>query len=145
MNQKQKKRFICITSIIILMGGALGLILYALQQNINLFYTPTELMRVVVNPQQVLRIGGYVKKNSIHYGSSGQSVKFIVTDHVRDVSVNYHGVLPNLFREEQGVVVTGSLDWSHSFIATQVLAKHDEKYMPWSLEKKLQAGVHHDS
>lgn len=139
MNNKQKKRFIAIIILIALVGGGLGLVLFALKQNINLFYTPTELTQHITQPEQHLRIGGYVKKNTVHYSASGESVTFVITDQINDIAVSYHGVLPSLFREGQGVVVTGKLNTQHQFLADQVLAKHDEKYMPWSLDKKLQS------
>lgn len=140
MNKKQKTRLIVIISILAILTIAAGLILYALKQNINLFYTPTQLLQAQVNPNQNLRIGGYVKKQSVHYDSSGQSVSFTITDGSNELIINYHGVLPNLFREGQGVVVTGKLSNQHLFIASEVLAKHDEKYVPWPLRKELQKG-----
>jgi cytochrome c-type biogenesis protein CcmE len=137
MNLKHKKKLTLVLSLVILLSLAAGLILYALKQNINLFYTPTELLAATVSPQQNLRLGGYVKKASVQYDSSGSSVNFIITDRVHEIAVKYHGVLPNLFREGQAVVVTGKLLNSHFLQAEQVLAKHDEKYMPKSLNKAL--------
>jgi cytochrome c-type biogenesis protein CcmE len=139
MNTKQKRRLIAVAAIIIIVSIASALILYALKQNINLFYTPTELAKADVNPEQHVRIGGYVKKKSVHYDASGKSVNFIVTDYAHDVRVNFDGVLPNLFREGQVVVVTGKLNPQHIFLANEVLAKHDEKYMPKQLAKDLKA------
>lgn len=138
MNKKQKKRLFTILSVILILGVAMGLVLYALKQNINLFYTPTELLQAQVNNEQVIRIGGYVKKNSVHFDKSGQSVQFIVTDNKNDLAVTYHGILPNLFREGQGVVIEGKINADHVMMASQVLAKHDEKYMPSVLAKSLQ-------
>jgi cytochrome c-type biogenesis protein CcmE len=137
MNLKQKKRLVGVIGLFLLIGIAIALILYALKQNINLFVTPTDLSQQVIRPEQILRVGGYVKKNSVHYDKSGEHVTFIITDHANDVTVNYHGLLPSLFREEQGIVVTGQLTSPKLFIADQVLAKHDEKYMPWPLSKEL--------
>jgi cytochrome c-type biogenesis protein CcmE len=139
MNRKQKNRLIGIISLIAILGIATTLILYALKQNINLFYTPTQLIQSQIRPEQSYRIGGYVKKHSVQYDASGQSVNFVITDNTNDLTVNYHGVLPNLFREGQGVVVTGKLD-NHTFMANEVLAKHDEKYIPWPLRKELEKG-----
>ena len=141
MNPKSRKKLLGIFSLVIILGIAAALVLYALKQNINLFYTPTQLQQAHLTTEQSVRIGGYVKKQSIHYDTSGQSVSFIITDNTNDLMVTYHGVLPNLFREGQGVVVTGKLNADHSFTAQQVLAKHDEKYMPWSLEKELKKGA----
>jgi cytochrome c-type biogenesis protein CcmE len=140
MNRKQKTRLMTIISLFIILGTAVGLVLYALKQNINLFYTPTQLLQAKINFNQTLRIGGYVKKHSVHYDSSGESVKFTITDRTHDLNVNYHGVLPNLFREGQAVVVTGKLNTPTTFVASEVLAKHDEKYMPPVLAKELKKG-----
>jgi len=137
MNNKQKKRLIGIISIFILLSGALGLVLYALKQNINLFYTPTELMQAQFPPHQSVRIGGYVKQGSVHYNATGERVEFIITDRVQELSVSFDGILPSLFREGQVVVVTGQLNEAHHLMADQVLAKHDEKYMPKPLADKL--------
>lgn len=137
MNKKQKSRLITVLSIVVILGVAIGLMLYALKQNINLFYTPTELKAASVQTDQVIRIGGFVKKNSVQFDKSGQSVRFIVTDNKNDIAVTYHGLLPNLFREGQGVVIEGSMNASQVMVASQVLAKHDEKYMPKVLEKSL--------
>jgi cytochrome c-type biogenesis protein CcmE len=145
MNRKQKLRLTGIISILFVVCAALVLILYALKQNINLFYTPTQLLTAHLTPNQVVRIGGYVAKHSVHYDTSGEQVSFIITDQKNTLSVNYHGVLPSLFREGQGIVVTGKLNESHILIADQVLAKHDEKYMPWPLAKELKQGERNDT
>lgn len=139
MNRKQKIKMISIMSVLVLFSFASALTLYALKQNINLFYTPTELKTAKVSLMQNFRIGGYVKMHSVHYDSKGESVSFVVTDRINDLLVNYHGVLPNLFREGQTVVITGKLTPEHSFIANEVLAKHDEKYMPKPLAEKLKS------
>lgn len=138
MNRKRYKRLLSITLVFLLLAGAISLVLYALQQNINLFYTPSQLLQASIRQGQTIRVGGYVKEASIHYDSSGQTVSFIVTDHRHEIIVSYHGVLPSLFRAGQGVVVTGQLTDDQHFLAQQVLAKHDEKYMPWPLAKALQ-------
>lgn len=133
MNHKQKNRLIGIVCLVIILSTASGLILYALKQNINLFYTPTQLLQTNVNGEQTIRIGGYVKNHSVHYDSSGAAVNFIITDKLHDIRVSFRGILPSLFREGQGVVVTGKLVNPHSLSASEVLAKHDEKYMPLKL------------
>lgn len=137
MNRKQKKRLIGVTCIVALLSIACGFILFALKQNINLFYTPTQLLQAEINPQQTLRVGGYVKNHSVNYDASGESVNFVITDRTHEVSVSYQGVLPNLFREGQAVVVTGQLHQQQHIVANQVLAKHDEKYVPTQLAKEL--------
>lgn len=142
MNKKQKNRLLIIISILIILSMAGGLILYALKQNINLFYTPTQLLQAAIDSKQTIRVGGYVKKQSVIYDKSGEYVSFIITDRTHELPIQYHGVLPNLFREGQAVVVTGQLT-SKGLIANQVLAKHDEKYMPRALEKELKKEVSH--
>jgi len=140
MNRKQKLRLAGIVSVFIIVCTAITLILYALKQNINLFYTPTQLIAASITPNQVVRIGGYVAEHSVHYDASGTAVTFTITDKKNNLLVNYHGVLPNLFREGQGIVVTGKLSAPYFLVADQVLAKHDEKYMPWPLAKTLNQG-----
>ena len=137
MNAIRKQKLIMISIILFLLAVAFGLVLYALKQNINLFYTPTELIQSGVNQNQTVRIGGYVKKKSVIYAVAGQEVTFIVTDRVNEITVHYQGVLPNLFREGQGVVVTGKKSNKDIFMASTVLAKHDENYMPPAIAKKL--------
>ncbi len=137
MNPKRKKKLIGIICILLLLSGAISLALYALKQNINLFYMPTQLLQAHVLPNQTIRIGGYVKKGSLHYDSTGNGVTFLITDNKNDIPVEYHGILPNLFREGQGVVTTGKLSAKNKFFAQELLAKHDEKYMPWPLAQSL--------
>ena len=137
MNVKQKKRLTLFCGLVLVLSVAMGLVLYALKQNINLFYTPTEAKHATIKTGQVIRLGGYVKLHSVHYDATGKTVHFVITDRQMEIPVMYTGVLPNLFREGQTVVVTGSLDANQSLVAAQVLAKHDEKYMPKSLEKAL--------
>lgn len=137
MNPKQKRKLIAIIGLLILLAAAATLILYALKQNINLFYTPTQLLQAQYHPDQTVRIGGYVKKHSVEYDRTGQNMTFIVSDNINQLTVHYQGVLPNLFREGQGIVATGKLSDQHIFVAEQILAKHDEKYMPPVLAKQL--------
>lgn len=144
MNAKRRNKLLGIISLIVLLGIAASLILYALKQNINLFYTPTQLLQATLSPDQNIRIGGYVKKQSVQYAANGELVNFVVTDRTHDLAVQYHGVLPNLFREGQTVVVTGKLN-KNILIANQVLAKHDERYMPKPLANVLKKGEQHDS
>jgi cytochrome c-type biogenesis protein CcmE len=145
MNRKHKIKLAGILCLLALLGGAAALVLYALKQNINLFYTPTQLLEAHIQADQSLRIGGYVKMHSVHYDTTGTRVIFTVTDRSHEIMVSYQGVLPNLFREGQTVVVTGKLDPEHHFAANEVLAKHDEKYMPPTLAKELKDPKRHDS
>jgi cytochrome c-type biogenesis protein CcmE len=134
MNRKQKK-LIGLITVIIILAAAIGLVLYALKQNINLFYTPTQLLKNPIHTSEILRIGGYVKAHSVYFDPSGKNVTFVITDKLNEIKINYQGILPNLFREGQGVVVTGKLVDSHTLLASEVLAKHDEKYMPFQSRK----------
>ncbi|MCH9637328.1 MAG: cytochrome c maturation protein CcmE [Gammaproteobacteria bacterium] len=108
----------------------IGLSLYALKQNINLFYTPTQLAERHVTPGRLFRLGGQVKKGTVKQNEQQLLVSFVVSDASHNVLVEYQGVLPDLFREGQSVVVEGSLDPGGIMQAKQVLAKHDERYRP---------------
>jgi cytochrome c-type biogenesis protein CcmE len=111
----------------------------ALRENINVFYTPERLLSAEkINPSQIVRLGGMVQKGSVKRGQKDLFVRFKVTDFKKNVEVSFNGILPDLFREGQGVVVMGRLDKDGHFNATEVLAKHDENYMPPEL-KDLQA------
>ena len=106
-----------------------ALVLYSLRQNINLYYTPVQLLAANNIVNKNIRIGGMVLANSLKF-DEGLNVKFTVTDFKNDIDVEYSGILPDLFRENQGVVAFGVLQENKVFIAEQILAKHDEKYMP---------------
>ncbi len=129
MSPVQKKRMIVVIALISGVGMALGLILFALKQNINLFYSPTQLVQEKVPQNKTIRIGGMVVKNSL-VRNSDLSVEFVISDFQNQTKVKYKGILPDLFKEGQGIVAQGALDKNGEFKATQVLAKHDEKYMP---------------
>jgi len=115
----------------ILVAGGLGAwaVIWALGSNTMFFRSPTEVQAKIVQPGVAFRIGGLVGKDSIRQGT-GAEVHFTVTDGAAVVPVEFHGVLPALFREGQGVVATGALNDSGTFMADEVLARHDEKYMP---------------
>lgn len=129
MTLARQKRVILILSLILGIGGAVSLVLYALSQNINLFYTPTQLMEEKVAHHKNIRVGGMVVKNSI-IRQQDLVVEFLIHDYKNQIKIHYEGILPDLFREEQGIVALGQLTADGQFQATQVLAKHDEKYMP---------------
>lgn len=117
-----------------------GLILYALKQNINLFLTPGQLATTSLAHDYHFRLGGMVKKDSVVREKGGLGVEFIVTDFKREVLVRYVGVMPDLFREGKGVIAQGSLNAQGVFIATQILAKHDENYMPKNVYQAIKEG-----
>lgn len=129
MTSTQRRRLILIILMVLGIVLAVGLTLYALQQNISLFYTPTQVALQEAPPHQLIRMGGLVQPGSVQRGE-GLQVSFIVADTQHQVPVEYDGILPDLFREGEGVVVQGKLDAKGHLQATQVLAKHDENYVP---------------
>ena len=110
------------------LGVAAGLALYAFNDNIVFFYSPSDVLADHINPGRAIRLGGMVEKDSVK--RQGDLTEFRVTDTANTIGVTYRGVLPDLFREGQGVVTEGTLSPDGHFIAREVLAKHDEKYMP---------------
>ena len=130
MPPKRRQRLIMILFISLGSSVAVGLALYALRQNINLYYTPTQIAKHQAPIQHLLRIGGIVEEGSVHFSKRSVEVNFTVTDHKHAINVAYNGVLPDLFREGQGIIVEGQLDPNGNFIADQVLAKHGADYKP---------------
>jgi cytochrome c-type biogenesis protein CcmE len=128
MTRKQK-RLAIIGGIGVVLALALGLILTALRDQIVFFRSPTEVVQGKVKLGESFRLGGLVEAGSVSR-EAGQRVRFVVTDGANSVKVSYQGLLPDLFREGQGVVTEGRLDAAGAFSATNVLAKHDENYMP---------------
>jgi len=106
------------------------LILNTFSSNIVFFHSPTDISKGKAPVNQTFRLGGMVKTDSVKHNSDGLQVSFTVTDTIKDIDVTYKGILPDLFREGQGVVVQGKLQTTGIFKAEQVLAKHDENYMP---------------
>jgi cytochrome c-type biogenesis protein CcmE len=128
MKARHKRLGFVIGGLVTLVVAA-GLILFALQSNINLFFSPSQIANNEAPSGTTFRLGGMVKKDSLKREADGLTVQFVVTDTARDVLVAYKGILPDLFREGQGVVAQGKLEGG-IFKADQVLAKHDETYMP---------------
>ena len=129
MTPRKKRRLAFVLAILVATGGAAWLILGALKDNVVYFYSPSDVAQKHVEPGIAFRVGGLVAAHSVSHGA-GADVRFTVTDGKGQVPVEFNGVLPALFREGQGVVATGALDARGTFIASEVLAKHDEKYMP---------------
>jgi cytochrome c-type biogenesis protein CcmE len=146
MNPRRKKRLAVVSSIILLVGGAIGLMLYALNQNIDLFLSPSEVINgkdgVIPQAGQRLRVGGMVVPGSVRRDDDSLDVSFDLTDTGPIVSVSYQGILPDLFREGQGIIITGVLEGANKVRAEEVLAKHDEEYMPPEMAEKLK-GIKH--
>ncbi|MBB1485685.1 cytochrome c maturation protein CcmE [Oceanospirillum sediminis] len=142
MNPKRKKKLILLSSMVVAVGIAVGLVLYALSENINLFYTPTQIAEGEAPVGQRIRAGGMVVDGSIKRATDSLMVQFAVTDYKHEVVVQYTGILPDLFREGQGIVTMGAMDAEGIFQASEVLAKHDENYMPPEVEEALKASGH---
>ncbi|SIS47149.1 cytochrome c maturation protein CcmE [Neptunomonas antarctica] len=139
MNPKRKKRLILVLFLVFGVGVAVSLALYALNQNINLFYSPQQMAKGEAPENTRIRAGGMVVEGSVVRDQQSLHVQFDITDYAESVTVEYTGILPDLFREGQGIVAQGSMDASGVFQAVEVLAKHDENYMPpevaYALEK----------
>jgi len=137
MNAVRKKRLMIVFALLVGVGIAAALALSALRQNINLFYTPTQIAAGEAPAGQRIRAGGMVQRGSLARSSDSLDVSFLVTDFNRSVTIHYRGILPDLFREGQGIVALGVVDGSGVVQADEVLAKHDEKYMPPEVNKAL--------
>lgn len=148
MLSRRQKRLSAIMLVLTLLAGAVAAMLYALQQNIDLFYTPSQLVEGLgkdkVKPVvgQRLRIGGMVVPGSVKRDPESLNVSFDLVDTGPVVTVNYSGILPDLFREGQGIVAQGTLTDTTTILATEVLAKHDEEYMPPEVAEAMK-GIKH--
>jgi len=129
MKPLRKRRLTFVLLIILGLGAAVGLGLFAMQQNINLFYSPLEIVQKKAPEGVLIRLGGLVVEGSVQRNSDNLQVIFELTDNAEKVTVSYDGILPDLFREGQGIVTMGKLQKNGEFMATEVLAKHDENYM----------------
>ncbi|MDR6603230.1 cytochrome c-type biogenesis protein CcmE [Achromobacter deleyi] len=126
----RKRRMFAIAGGLGLLALATALVLNALQSNLVFFFSPTQVVAKEAPRNGSFRVGGLVEKGSVRREADGLTLRFIVTDTAHTVPVTYQGLLPDLFREGKGVVVAGKLDANGVFRATEVLAKHDENYMP---------------
>jgi cytochrome c-type biogenesis protein CcmE len=129
MNARKKRRLAFVAALVAVGAIVAGVIVYGLGQNTMYFRSPSDIAGNMVHPGVAFRLGGLVQKGSVQHGA-GADVRFRVTDGKSSVPADFNGVLPALFREGQGVVATGAMNGSGTFIASEVLAKHDEKYMP---------------
>ena len=137
MHPKRRNKLILILGLLLGVGVIVGLVLYALSQNINLFFSPTEMAQGKAPAHRRLRAGGMVREVCLVRASDSLTVLFVITDFAEDVKVEYTGILPDLFREGQGIVAQGKLNDEGVFLADEVLAKHDEKYMPPEVTQAL--------
>ena len=142
MNPVRKKRLYIILALLVGVGATVGLALSALQQNINLFYTPTQIVNGEVPDGVRIRAGGMVKEGSLKRTGDSLDVEFVVHDGVSDVAMRYRGILPDLVREGQGIVALGRLNADKVLIADEVLAKHDENYMPPEVAQAMEQANH---
>ena len=134
--RKVKLRFFFVSLILITLALSVFLIIKSLEENVIFFKSPTEIKALGEIDKKKIRIGGMVKKNSISIIS--KQIKFVVTDFKNEINVIYSGVVPNLFAEEKGVVAEGFLKDKNYFLATKILAKHDENYMPPEVRAALE-------
>lgn len=139
MRRRQKQRLFVIAFILSGVVGAVALTFNALQDNLLFFITPSDIVQEQFNPARAFRLGGMVAQGSVRRGGGddGLRVEFVVTDFAESVPVHYIGILPDLFREGQGVVAQGVLR-DGVFVANEVLAKHDENYLPPEVAEALQ-------
>jgi cytochrome c-type biogenesis protein CcmE len=135
------KRALLIGTGLVLLAGAVTLVLTAFQQNLVFFFTPSQVAANEAPVGKPFRIGGMVEAGSLRRGGDGLTVQFSVTDTAKSVQVKYSGILPDLFREGKGVVAQGRLGPDGVFQATEVLAKHDENYMPPEAAHALEQGA----
>ena len=129
MTPRRRQRLVLVGLIVVGCTIATGLALLALRENINLFFSPSQIIEGTAPSNTTIRLGGMVVAGSVQRGDN-LGVTFVLTDLAEQVTVTYEGILPDLFREGQGIVTQGKLDSTGRFLAAQVLAKHDETYMP---------------
>ena len=129
MTPRRRQRLVLVGLIVVGCTIATGLTLLALRENINLFFSPSQIVDGTAPSNTTIRLGGMVVAGSIQRGDN-LGVTFVLTDLAEQVTVTYEGILPDLFREGQGIVTQGKLDSTGRFLAAQVLAKHNETYMP---------------
>ncbi len=142
MNQKRKQRLMIVAFLTVGFSIVIGLAMYALSENINLFYNPTQIAEGEAPVGAKIRAGGMVKEGSVGRDEGSLAVKFVLTDFNSEVNVEYIGILPDLFREGQGIVALGRINEDRVLIAEEVLAKHDENYMPPEVAEALEKSGH---
>jgi cytochrome c-type biogenesis protein CcmE len=139
--KSRHKRLILLAGALAALAIATALVLSAFRKNLVFFITPTQILSGETPRDRAFRIGGMVQAGSLQRQADGVTVSFIVTDLAHSVKVNYRGILPDLFKEGKGVVVQGRLGADRVFVAEQVLAKHDENYMPPEAADALKKGA----
>ena len=134
--RKVKLRFLFVSTILLILILTVFLVLKSLEENVVYFQSPSEIKSLTVLTNNKIRVGGMVKKNSINMNSN--EVNFVITDFKNEINVTYSGAVPNLFEEGKGVVAEGVLKDRNFFLATKILAKHDENYMPPEVKAALE-------
>tara|TARA_Y100000590_G_scaffold437359_1_gene558922 strand:- start:359 stop:799 length:441 start_codon:yes stop_codon:yes gene_type:complete len=132
------QRLLIIFISFILLSISVALILSNSKKNIIFFYTPTELINSNLMVNEKVRIGGFVKKGSFKKKINNNKYLFIITDNKNDIEINFEGILPDLFKEDNGAVIEGMLTSKDKIVASKVFAKHDENYMPAAIKKQLE-------
>ncbi|MDD2816735.1 MAG: cytochrome c maturation protein CcmE [Thiotrichaceae bacterium] len=137
LTRKHKQRLAIVLLIVLGIGITTALALTAFRENMQFFFSPSQVAAGEAPKDKVIRVGGLVTKGSLQRASDSLTVKFVVTDMAHNVTIQYTGILPDLFREGQGIIATGKLQADGGFIANEVLAKHDENYMPPEVNQAL--------
>jgi cytochrome c-type biogenesis protein CcmE len=133
----RRKRLLAVTAIVAGVAAATTLAMLAFEDNLLYFYNPTQVRAGEAPRDRMFRIGGMVTEGSVQRTEGTLKIRFVVTDYRESIPVNYEGLLPDLFREGQGVIAHGRLTDSGEFVANEVLAKHDENYMPPEVAESL--------
>lgn len=141
MNPKRKQRLIIVLGVLVAVSVATGLMMFALKENINLFFTPSEIAEGKAPLERRIRVGGLVVPGSVKRGEDLQ-VTFDLTDNAEQITVRFAGILPDLFREGQGIIANGKLIGGTLVEADEVLAKHDENYVPPEVQEALEKAGH---
>lgn len=145
MKSHRRNRLLLVLFLVVTSGSAVGLALVALNENINLFYSPQQIVDGEAPVGQLIRAGGMVVEGTVQRSREDLSVSFVISDlQNAEVKVEFEGILPDMFREGQGVIALGTLNTQGVFVASEVLAKHDENYMPREVADTL-AQAHKDS
>ncbi len=134
---RRRKRLVFIAIGLLAIGGAAALVLSAFEENIVFFYSPSDLAEKSIAPDRSIRLGGLIEEGSVKRLADGLTIEFKITDLAKTVAVSYRGILPDLFSEGQGVVTEGKMRSDGVFVASEVLAKHDETYMPPEVAEAL--------
>ena len=145
MTPTRKRRLIAVLVIIIGVGTASVVAMKSLNENLLFFVSPTDVEEQSLPAGKRFRLGGLVEDGSLSRASDGLALKFVVTDGLASVEVRYDGILPDLFREGQGIIAIGELSTAGYFEASEVLAKHDETYMPPEVADALEKAGHKEA